>query len=63
MKSHKTYTCPIVEDDDGELCIEFNDEIMETLDLKIGDVLQWEPQANGSWILKKMVVGEENEEG
>jgi len=61
MKANKTYTCPIVEDDDGQLCIEFNDEIMESLDLKVGDVVQWELHTNGSWILNKK-VGEENEE-
>lgn len=62
MKAHKSYTCPIVEDEDGQLCIEFNDEIMEALDLQVGDVLQWEPHVNGSWILNKK-VGEKNEEG
>jgi uncharacterized membrane protein (UPF0127 family) len=54
MKSHKTYTCPIVEDSDGQLCIEFSDDILDSLDLKIGDVLQWEPTINNSWILKKV---------
>lgn len=62
MKANKSYTCPIVEDDDGQLCIEFNDEIMEALDLQVGDVLQWELTKNDSWILNKK-VGEENEEG
>lgn len=61
MKAHKTYTCPIVEDSDGELCIEFNDEILDSLDLKIGDVLQWEPSINGTWILKKKEVSNEEE--
>ena len=26
------FTCPIVKDSDGELCIEFSDELMETLE-------------------------------
>ena len=59
------FTCPIVELDDGDLAIEFSDELMEALDLKVGDVLQWDLiEENGSWILNKLnKVGEENEEG
>lgn len=60
MQSYNQFICPIVKDDDGELCIEFSDELMESLDLKVGDSLSWEPSLNNTWILKK--VGVENEE-
>lgn len=61
MQSYNEFICPIVKDDDGELCIEFSDELMESLDLKVGDSLSWEPSLNNTWILKK--IGVENEEG
>ena len=61
MKSMNSFICPIVEDSDGQLCLEFPDELMETLDLKIGDVIQWEPTINESWILKKKEVNNETE--
>ena len=53
------FTCPIVKDSDGELCIEFSDKLMETLDFKVGDVLQWEQLPNNEWKLIK--IGEEDE--
>lgn len=55
------HSCPVVLDEEGHKCIEFSDEIMEALDLQVGDVLQWKDLGNGSWELTK--VGEENEEG
>jgi hypothetical protein len=61
MQSYNKFVCPIVEDDDGELCIEFSDELLKTLDLKVGDMLEWEPSLNNTWILKK--IGVKNEEG
>ena len=56
---NSVFTCPIVEDDDGELCIEFSDEVMESLDLKVGDVLEWIDLKDGSWQLIKS--GEKSE--
>ena len=60
MQSYNQFICPIVKDDDGELCIQFSDELMESLDLKVWDTLSWEPSLNNTWILKK--IGVENEE-
>lgn len=60
MNTPQKYSCPVVEDSDGYLCIEFSDEILNYLDLKIGDVLEWEHSTNGSFILNK--TGEKNEE-
>ena len=59
MQSYNQFICTIVKDDDGELCIEFSDELMESLDLKVVDTLSWEPSLNNTWILKK--IGVENE--
>ena len=61
MKSINSFICPIVEDSDGQLCLEFPDELMEALDLKIGDVLQWIPGPDKTYQLKKKEV--DNEEG
>jgi hypothetical protein len=60
MQSYNQFICPIVKDDDGELCIEFSDELMEALDFKVGDLLLWEPRPNGEWSLKRFV--EENDD-
>lgn len=49
---------PIIEVD-GDLCIEFSDELMETLDLSVGDVLQWEQINSNEWKITK--AGEANE--
>lgn len=53
MKSYNMFDCPVVEDSDGELCLEFPDEVLEALDLKVGDVLLWEPSIGGHWFLRK----------
>lgn len=50
-------SAPIIEVD-GELCIEFSDELMETLDFKVGDVLQWEQLPDNKWLITK--AGEAN---
>ena len=31
----------IVEDDEGQLCVEFTPEQMDNLGLKIGDTIEW----------------------
>lgn len=61
MKSMNKFICPVVKDDDGELCIEFPDEVMDALDFQVGDVLVWEPSLNGSWIIKKFVEEKDDE--
>jgi hypothetical protein len=60
MQSYDRFICPVV-DADGELCFEVPDELMEALDLSVGDVLVWEPRQNGEWCLKKFVE-EKNDE-
>jgi hypothetical protein len=41
----------VVLDDDGHECLEFSDELMESLDLKVGDVLQWDKSEENVWTL------------
>ena len=50
----KGYICPVVEIEDGEFAFELPDEILESLDLKIGDSLFWEPRIDGTFVLRKV---------
>ena len=52
----KTWTLPIQADDDGELILEFPDELMEIADWKPGDSLQWNKLDGDRWELKKVKV-------
>lgn len=63
MNSYNKYICPVVEDDAGEMCLEFPDDLLENTGWKIGDVLVWMPGPMGTWIIKTFVEEEENEEG
>ena len=62
MKSRDRFVCPVIEVD-GELCLEFPDDLMEALDLGIGTVLVWEPLPSGEWNIKRFVEEETNGEG
>lgn len=61
--SDKIYTCPVVEDSDGELAIEFSDEILEKLDLKVGDTIIWSQTKEGVPYFYKKEDDNGNEEG
>ena len=63
MKSMNSFICPVVEDSDGELLLEFPDDLMEAVGWGIGDVLVWEPGPNGTWVIKRFVEEKQNEEG
>lgn len=47
-----TYNCPIVEVEDGELAIEFSDELMKEFDFSQGDVLEFTNFDNGFVVRK-----------
>ncbi len=47
------YGIMVQADSDGELFLEFPDELLEALDLQIGDTLVWEKSDNGIWAFKK----------
>lgn len=53
MVSNTSWICPIIEVD-GELAFELPDELMEALNLDIGDTLQWIIRDDGTVILKKV---------
>ena len=42
-----SYILEIQEDDDGELFVIFPDEILESLDWKEGDILNWDVKGEG----------------
>lgn len=48
-----TFRCPVVEVEDGELAIEFTDELMEELELSVGDTLEWTSFENG-YVVRKV---------
>jgi len=43
----------VTEDDDGFLCLEFSEGMMEVLDLSVGDVLEWKLAEDGSITFNK----------
>lgn len=48
------YTCNVIEDSDGYQCLEFSDEMMDALDLKVGDTIVWEQNhITGQWSFRK----------
>lgn len=54
------YTCNVIEDSDGYQCLEFSDEMMDALDLKVGDTIVWEKNdITGWWSFKKEMKNEE----
>jgi uncharacterized cupin superfamily protein len=63
MKSMNSFICPVVEDENGEMMLEFPDDLMEAVAWNVGDVLVWEPSLNGTWIIKRFVEEKQNEEG
>lgn len=55
-KEHETppkYTATVVEDDNGELVLEFDPAVVETLGWNIGDTLQWIIDENDRVWIKK----------
>lgn len=61
MKSMNSFICPIVEDSDGELCLDFPEELVEAVGWQVGDVLVWEAGPDGTWILKRFVEEKDDE--
>lgn len=43
----------IIKDDEGNLCLEFTDEQLEELGLKVGDEIIWEKLDDGNWSFHK----------
>lgn len=57
------YTLTVQKDPDTEdLILEFPDSLMESTGWKVGDTLEWVPQDNGSWVLRKYQEQDQNDE-
>lgn len=52
----KSWTIPVEKVGD-DLALSFPDEMLTAVDWKIGDVLQWSENKNGSWTLRKVRDG------
>lgn len=51
---NKSWTITVEEDPEtGDMVLPFTDEILEAVGWKIGDVIKWEVNDNGSWTLRK----------
>lgn len=48
-----TITLEEADDGSGDLVLPLTDEIMESAGWKIGDVLEWIDNKDGTWILKR----------
>jgi hypothetical protein len=57
------FSIEIEADENGELMLEFPDELMEALDWQPGDTITWKENKNGSWTLrkKKTIKPEDND--
>jgi hypothetical protein len=52
-EDEESHIVPITLDDDGELMVTFPDELMDSLNWKAGDVVEWVDGGNGEWIVRK----------
>jgi hypothetical protein len=50
---NKTWTLNVEENEDGDQFIVLPDEILQQLDLKEGDTMEWIDNKDGSWTLVK----------
>lgn len=50
------WSLPVEEQEDGEYYITLPDDLLEAANLKEGDQIEWIPQDNGSYLLKKVEV-------
>lgn len=55
MDLSKSWTVP-VEGEDDDIFFTFPDELIEAMDWKVGDILLWSPNEDGSWVLTKVKV-------
>lgn len=43
----------LIRESNGEMVMEFPDDLLEAMDLKEGDDIYWEQQKNGNWLITK----------
>jgi hypothetical protein len=53
--SQTSWTVPIIEFE-GDLAVEFPDELMEAAGWKVGDVMTWIDNKDGTWTIVKKDV-------
>jgi len=53
----------VQEDSNGELILEFPDELMDNVGWQGGDTLLWQQQENGDWLIskKETTISEDND--
>jgi hypothetical protein len=58
MTQSKIYTTTLVEDEDGELAIEFDLAALGLLGWHCGDTIRWIDNGDGSYTIRKVEDGE-----
>lgn len=57
--TNKQYTAKVITDENGDLCLEFTDEVMEALGIGIGDTIEWSQNDQGNWQFTKVETDEQ----
>lgn len=52
MTEERKWTVPVIEFE-GDLAVEFPDELMEAAGWKVGDVMVWIDNEDGTWTIRK----------
>ena len=57
------YKLEVTADSNGELVLEFPDELMDNVGWQGGDTLLWQQQENGDWLIskKETTISEDND--
>ena len=57
------YKLEVTADSNGELILEFPDELMDNVGWQGGDTLLWQQQENGDWLIskKETIIPEDND--
>ena len=57
------YKLEVMTDSNGELILEFPDELMDNVGWQGGDTLLWQQQENGDWLVskKETTISEDND--
>jgi antitoxin component of MazEF toxin-antitoxin module len=55
MQLKSSMTIDVVEDDNGELALQFPDDLMEQLGWEVGDIINWELDDENRVIVRRVV--------
>lgn len=53
------WTAKVIEDENGELVLEFPEDLLKTMNWSVGTVLEWTDNKDGSWSIGKKMTSEE----